>query len=357
MEKDPRFTGELIEDGELRSAFLPVLYSPDSHAANLLELANGDLLCVWFNGPGEGDPGTNIVLSRLPAGKERWTPPALIASDPNRSEQNPVLFVPPGSSTVWLLHTSNEPHDQKSAHVLARTSSDDGHTWSEPWVLFGGPGFFLRNPPVFLPDGSWLLPAYYCRKEGESSVVARSLDQGRTWQEHVVPGSLGRVQMTVVQRDDGSLFGLLRSRAADRIYASVSTDLGHTWSEPVPTELPNNNSAIQMVRLASGALVLAFNDASLERDQFRWVPAKNGLRKKAVRTPLTLAMSTDGGSTWPYRRNVQMADLEYRDNEMGYSYPSIIQTRDGALHVAYSYLRKTIRHVIVDEAWVKAGNR
>ncbi|MEQ7127767.1 sialidase family protein [Actinopolymorpha sp. B11F2] len=356
---DSRFTGVVKRnesEPDMTSAFLPVAHESDSHAANLTELANGDLLCVWFNGPGEGDPDTNIVLSRLASGTRRWSEPAMIACDPHRSEQNPVIFSTP-DGTVWLLHTSNEPHDQKTAHVLARTSTDAGHTWSEPWVLFGGPGFFLRNPPVFADDGSWVLPAYHCRPEGEHSVVVRSTDGGTTWREHSVPTSLHRVQLSAVQRDDGSLFGLLRSRAADRIYATESRDLGRSWSVPVRTELPNNNSAIQLVRLASGALALVYNDATLERDQFRWVGDADRPRKKAVRTPLTLAISDDGGLTWPYQRNVQNADLEYRGNEMGYSYPSIIQTRDGRLHLAYSYLRKTIRHVSVDEAWVKAGER
>ncbi|MGH3489050.1 MAG: sialidase family protein [Actinopolymorphaceae bacterium] len=356
---DERFSG-VVEpheaDPDLTSAFLPVVHEGDSHAANLAELPNGDLLCAWFNGPGEGDPGTNIVLSRLSSGGDRWSPPMLIAADPDRSEQNPVVFSAP-DGTVWLLHTSNEPHDQKTAHVLARTSTDLGHTWSEPWVLFAGPGFFLRNPPVFADDGSWVLPAYHCRAEGEHSVVVRSTDAGATWQEHAVPDSLGRVQLTAVQRVDKALTGLLRSRAADRIYATESPDLGRTWSTPVRTDLPNNNSAIQLARLASGALALVYNDATLERDQFRWVGSAEHPRKKAVRTPLTLALSEDGGRTWPHHRNVQNADLEYRGNEMGYSYPSIMQSRDGRLHLAYSYLRKAIRHIRVDEAWVKEGGR
>ncbi len=190
---------------------------------------NGDLLCAWFNGPGEGEPGTNIVLSRLPAGTDRWTEPDLIAADPERSEQNPVLFTAP-DGVVWLLHTSNEPHDQKSAHVLARTSDDHGRSWSEPRVLFAGPGFFLRNPPLFQPDGSWLLPSYLCVAEGERSLVVITRDGGETWTEHDLPESLGRVQPSVVPRSDGSLLAIFRSRAADRIYAATSADLGLTWS-------------------------------------------------------------------------------------------------------------------------------
>ncbi|WP_326794168.1 exo-alpha-sialidase [Streptomyces sp. NBC_01808] len=354
---DPRFDGVVRRsptDPALGEALLPVLHPGDSHAANLLELDDGDLLCTWFNGPQEGDPGTGVVVSRLAAGDTRWSEPEVLAADPERSEQNPVL-ARDAAGTVWLFHPSNTPHDQKTARLVIRTSADRGRTWSPPRTLMEGPGIFVRNPPLVLTDGSWLLPAYWCRPEGEHSVAMISEDGGTTWRGHDLPDSDHLVQMTAVQRDDGSLFAMFRSRAADRIHSSESFDLGRTWRPLTKTELPNNNSAVQLVRLASGALALVYNDASLERDQFRWVGEGAGRRKKAVRTPLTVALSDDGGLTWPYRRDVQTADEEYRDNELGYSYPSILQTRDGRLHLAYSFLRKTIKYVRLDEAWIRAA--
>ncbi|WP_020576558.1 sialidase family protein [Actinopolymorpha alba] len=374
--KDERFNGIVTaseEDPGVRTALLPVLYEPDSHAANLVELDNGDLLCVWFNGPGEGEPGTNVVLSRLRQGTDRWTEPVLLASDPDRSEQNPVLAKGP-DGRLWFLHTSNTPNNQKTARVVVRFSDDNGETWTQPEILFKEPGIFLRNPPLLLDDGSWLLPCYYCRPTGERSVVKISEDQGRSWQEYAVPDAEYKVQMSVAarcsfrppraspvgptpDRGDGTLLAVFRSRRADRIYASESADLGRTWTPPVRTGLPNNNSAVQLTALRSGRLALIYNDASLERDQFRWVGSAESPRKKAVRTPLTLALSEDGGRTWPYHRNVQMADLEYRENEMGYSYPCVIQTADGRLQIAFSYLRKTIKHVSLTEDWIVEGTR
>lgn len=164
--------------------------------------------------------------------------------------------------------------------------------------------------------------------------------------------------MSIVELSPGELVGYFRSRAADRIYTSVSKDNGRTWTSPERTALPNNNSAVQVLRLADGRLVLVFNDSSAERDQFRWVDdGKGGVRRKTLRTPLTLALSEDDGATWPYWRNLQVQDEEYRENEFGYSYPTLLQTRDGRLHVAYSYLRKTIKHVILAPEWIQAGDR
>ncbi|XEC96107.1 exo-alpha-sialidase [Paenibacillus tarimensis] len=341
-------------DSRLWEGYLPVFHPNDNHAANLLELDNGDLLCVWFSGSGEGNPDTNVVMSRLPAGCGQWTKPQQLSDDPERSEQNPVLFQAP-NGTLWLFHTSNEPHNQKTSRVVYRLSEDRGHTWSGERVLEGNnPGLFLRHPPIVLRNGDWVLPAYYCRLNGHYSVVLISEDQGMTWEEYEVAGSVHRVQMNVAELSDGTLYAMFRSRQAERIYTSHSYDNGRSWTVPVKSELPNNNSSTQLVRLGNGHLALIFNNSSMERDQFRWVTRKGEFRKKPLRTPLTLAISEDEGNAWPYYRNVQMADLEYKDSEIGYSYPSIISTRDGKIHIAFSYLRKGIKYICLEEEnWVR----
>lgn len=359
MRLNERYDGILRpskQDPQVTEALLPILYEPDSHAANLLALDNGDLLCAWFSGSGEGNPDTNVLVSRLPAGGDRWTEPVQAAADPERSEQNPVLFQAPNGK-VWLLHTSNEPHNQHTSRVVVRVSEDRGHTWGEPFVLHDGPGLFLRQPIVAMSNGEWLLPCYYCKTGGHYSVVLLSADQGKTWTEHEVPGSLHRVQMSVAERGDGTLFAVFRSRHADRIYSSVSADFGRTWTEPVKTALPNNNSSIQLAKLANGHLALIYNDATLERDQYRWIERNGEFRKKTLRTPLTVAVSEDGGATWPHVKNVQVADLEHKEKQTGYSYPSIIGTADGTIHAAYSYLRKAIKYVRFTEEWIKRDGR
>lgn len=161
-----RFNGAVLEggaDSTIQEAYLPVFHTNDNHAANLLELDNGDLLCVWFSGSGEGNPDTNIVMSRLAAGSKQWLAPVKLSEDLERSEQNPVLFQAPNGK-LWLFHTSNEPHNQKTSRIVYRISEDRGETWSAAEVLSDGLGIFLRHPPLALKNGDWLLPAYYCRR-------------------------------------------------------------------------------------------------------------------------------------------------------------------------------------------------
>ncbi|SFM28575.1 Predicted neuraminidase (sialidase) [Paenibacillus sp. 1_12] len=351
-----RFNGKIETTAPGRKdAYLPNLYET-SHAANLLELDNGDLLCVWFSGSGEGNPDTNIVMSRLPLGGSEWSIPIELSHDPERSEQNPVLFQAPNGQ-VWLMHTSNEPHNQQTSRAVRRISEDRGITWGEPEIWFDEKGIFFRHPIVITSAGIWVLPVYYCKDNGEHSAVKLSDDEGLTWTDHAVPASDKGVQMNVVELSDGSLLAMFRSRLADRIYTSVSTDQGRTWMEPQPSELPNNNSSTQFVKLENGHLALIYNDASLERGQYRMVNKNGQVNRKALRTPLTLSISEDEGKTWPYTVNIQEADDEYKENEIGYSYPSIIQTRDGKLHVTYTYLRKGLRYVRVDEDWVRENSK
>ncbi|AOY96358.1 glycosyl hydrolase [Cupriavidus sp. USMAA2-4] len=371
-------------DAGRREAFLPTP-CVQNHAANLLALPGGDLLCAWFGGTQEGIPDVSIYLSRLPAGGRHWTPPLKLSEDPARSEQNPVLFAAP-DGRLWLLYTAQLSGHQNTAIVRRRISDDGGRSWGPIETLFDRPGTFVRQPIAVLPDGAWACPVFLCRTQpGERwvgnddvSAVMVSEDQGLTWHEHVVPDSVGCVHMNVQPLADGSLLALYRSRWADAIYASRSRD-GRHWSAPEPTGLPNNNSSIQFVALRNGHLALVFNESdashSSERraslyDDIEDSEDSGELREQqasargtafwgAPRAPLSLAISEDGGRTWRRRRNLEIGDgycmtnnsADQRNRE--YSYPSIVEGPDGTLHIAFTYFRQRIKYVAVAESWVR----
>ena len=77
------------------------------------------------------------------------------------------------------------------------------------------------------------------------------------------------------------------------------------------------------------------------------------------RAPMTLAISEDRGRTWPRKRNLEVGDGYCMSNNSQlrlnreYSYPSIKQTPDGLLHIAYTHFRQCIKYVRVSEDWVK----
>ena len=373
-------------------------YLPSScvqnHAANIMPLPNGDLGCVWFGGTQEGIPDISVWFSRLPARGNRWTDPEKLSNDPTRSEQNPILFPAPDGK-LWLLWTAQLSGNQDTAIVRRRISDDNGQTWGPIETLFdviGTSGVFVRQPPVVLDNGDIVLPIFYCHgRPGEkwvgsydTSAVRITSDGGRSWQEYAVPDSTGCVHMNVEKLADGSLLALFRSRWADNIYASRSQDNARTWSAPTPTALPNNNSSIQFTPLANGHLALVFNDinadgvterrASLYDDieddaggpALKEPAAAAGERSAfwgVPRAPMTLAVSEDGGRTWPYKRNLEVGDGYCMTNNSReqlnreFSYPSIKQGPDGALHIAFTYFRQAIKYVRVAEDWVKAETR
>lgn len=373
------------QDPKQREAFL-TSPSPQNHAANLMSLADGSLACVWFGGTQEGMADISIHISRLAPGASQWSESVKLVDDPTRSEQNPILFVAP-DQTVWLFYTSQKSGNQDTAVVRRRLSHDHGQTWSDPEIMIGEAGTFVRQPIQPTPQGDLLLGTFLCRTEpgvkwvgdDDISVVRKSSDGGKTWQAIEVPDSLGCVHMNIVDAGPGDMkqgeyLALFRSRWADFIHASRSTDGGTTWSPPQPTELPNNNSSIQAIRLRDGRLALIYNHSSAanatdrrlslydeiedEEDSAAPPVAKQPRSRSAFwgapRAPVMLALSSDGGRTWPDRREIETGDgycmtnnsIDRKNREL--SYPSIHQSPDGKLHIAFTFHRQAIKYVCLE---------
>jgi predicted neuraminidase len=395
---------DLVTDGVLRArdddhegleeALLPAP-TVQSHAANLTVLGDGSLGCVWFGGTQEGVSDIDVWFSRLEQGAAAWTEPVRLSDDPTRSEQNPLLFPAP-DGRLWLLHTAQHAGDQDTSFVRVRTSRDHGRTWSEPRTLLetARGGVFVRQPPVVLPSGAWVLPTFTCVRvpgekwvgDSDTSSVWVSTDEGGTWVEREVPGSTGCVHMSIVPLSDGRYAAYYRSRWADHVYRSVSDD-GLAWSEPQPTELPNNNSSIQAAPLSGQRIALVLNESSRLDAVARRVSlydeiddhgisespaaepqtatpeelsAVRGAFWGAPRAPLTLAVSDDDGQTWPVRWVLEDGDGYCLSNNSRdgvnreLSYPSVCQDETGTVHVAYTYHRRAIRHVRIPAAALDA---
>jgi predicted neuraminidase len=356
------------------------------HAANLAFLPGGDLACVWFGGTQEGVSDISVHLSRLDAGTQRWLDPVQLSSDPERSEQNPILFTAPDGA-VWLLYTAQIAGNQDTSEVRRRVSRDGGATWGQPTALFGDDapvGVFVRQSPVVLESGRILLPVFNCRSvpgekwvgNDDTASVWYSDDGGETWTEVAVPESSGCVHMNIVPRDDGALWACFRSRWADHVYESRSTDGGMTWEPCRPTELPNNNSSIQARALDDGRIAMVMNHASRDDATSRRVSlydeiddgglaADGGPRIAepsldadgpsafwgAPRAPMTLMVSSADGRTWPTAYDIENGDGYCLSNNSRdglnreLSYPSVLPDPAGGLHIAYTWHRKSIKHV------------
>ena len=298
---------------------------PQCHASTVLRRPDGHFLVAWFGGTKEKDDDVGIWLSQ---GKpQQWSPPREVAKIRQDPHWNPVLFQAP-DHTVYLYFKVGKQIDHWETWVM--TSTDGGQSWSEASELVagdrGGRGP-VRNKPIVLSDGTWLAGASHEAQGVWNAFVDRSTDQGEHWTKssylEVDRSTLtgeGVIQPTVWESAPGRVHMLLRS-SAGAVYRSDSDDYGRSWSPIYRTELPNPNSGIDLTRLPNGTLALAYN-----RDDQNW----------GARAPLSIALSTDNGATWP-----RVLDIEQGGKEDEFSYPAIISFGD-TIALTYTWQRKKI---------------
>lgn len=307
-----------------------------AHASTIVETAGG-LVAAWFGGTGEGNPDVCIWLSRHDG--TRWSVPVEVANglqpDGTRLPTwNPVLVRPSRGPLVLFYKVGPSPSTWWGE---ARTSTDGGRTWSAAVRLPDGILGPIRAKPVELADGS-LLAGSSTEQDGWVVHMERLRVPGGDWGGALArpsawersgalndPTRYGAIQPTILVHSPTRLQILCRSRQ-QMITQAWSADGGETWSRMAATSLPNPNAGIDAVRLADGRFLLAYN------------PTTEG------RNRLALAISQDG-LTWHGAVMLEDAPGEY-------SYPAMIQTRDGAVHVTYTWQRRRIRHVILDPALI-----
>ena len=300
------------------------------HASTIAE-TNQDLIAAWFGGTKERNPDVGIWISHRK--KERWTEPVEVANGiVNDSTRfacwNPVLYQVPGGDLLLFFKVGPSPSQWKGMLI---SSSDGGTTWSVPRALPEGYIGPVKNKPVLLENGNLLSGS---STEGSGWIIHFEItpDFGKTWKK-VGPVNnrniYEAIQPAILVHKIGSLQALCRSRNR-AIVESWSTDNGLTWSALQETSLPNNNSGIDAVTLADGRHLLVYNHLK---------PPEG--KSKGARTPLNAAVSEDG-KTW-------YATLVLEDSPVSrYSYPSVIQSSDGLVHVVYTWRRERIKHVVID---------
>ncbi len=372
----------LIGQTKIDSALIFPVQDKHVHSSSIVELPNGDFLVCWFKGSGERWANDVVIEgARLRKGEKNWSKPFLMADTPNQPDCNPVLFLNNNGKLflVWIVVQANQ-WENSVLKVKTATSYDKPGApeweWQDiillkpgdefakrveeqfkkngredlTWAGYALPyeellteaakdpkkretGWMTRTHPTFLQNGKILLPLY---SDGFNfGLVAVSEDQGETWKCSLPIVGRGLNQPSLVAKKDGSLVAYMRQDGdvPSKIMISHSSDQGYSWSFAERTELPNPGASVEVIMLKSGNWLLVYNDV----DDGRY--------------SLAVALSDDEGDSWKWKRNIEL------QQGASYSYPSVIQAKDGKIHLTYSCQisekKETIKHVGFDENWVK----
>lgn len=302
---------------------------PQCHASTIAESKSG-MVAAWFGGTQEKHPDVGIWVSRLQRGQ--WTSPVEVANGVQYLKAdgsahrhpcwNPVLFQPRQGPLMLFYKVGPDP---RTWWGMLTTSADGGKTWSEPRRLpehIDGP---VKNKPVQLANGDILCPSS-TEHDGWRVHFERTSDLGRTWNrtDAVNDGKeFSAIQPSLLFLGGDKLMALGRTRQG-RIFQIASDDLGKTWGAMSATTLPNPNSGTDAVTLKDGRHLLVYNHVAKGR------------------SPLNVAVSTDG-QNW-------QAALVLEDEPGEYSYPAVMQAKDGRVHITYTWKRQRVKHVVLDPA-------
>ena len=308
---------------------------PQVHASTISETPGG-LVAAWFGGTQEGNRDVCIWVTRSDSGG--WTPSVEVANGVQTDgvrypTWNPVLFQPQNGPLMLFYKVGPSPERWWGE---LRTSPDGGRTWTVGTRLpegFLGP---IKNKPVQIPNGDILCPTSSETHEKPSKWSVhfeRSSDLGATWRRvgPVNDGvSIQAIQPSILFLGGDKLLAIGRSRQ-DRVFEVRSEDGGMTWGELSLGALPNNNSGTDAVTLRDGRHLIVYNHVV-------GTPGKWG----GKRTPLNVAVSVDA-KDW-------QAALVLESDPGEFSYPAVIQTGDGLVHITYTWKRQKVKHVVLDPA-------
>lgn len=308
---------------------------PSCHASTIVETNEGKLLAAWFGGTNEKDPDVGIWISHWSDGQ--WSAPREVANGVQYRQAdgtlvrhptwNPVLFQPTQGPLMLFYKAGPSP---QTWWGMLTTSQDGGQTWEQPRRLPEGIFGPIKNKPLQLANGDILCPTSNETDEKPSRWAVyfeRTSDLGQSWErtELLHDGiEIAAIQPSLLSLGGDKLAAIGRTRQG-RVFRIDSDNGGRSWGKIGLINLPNPNSGTDAVSLQDGRHLLVYNHTPRGR------------------SPLNVALSRDG-------QHWQAALILENTSGAEFSYPAVIQTSDGLVHITYTWKRQRIKHIVVDPA-------
>ena len=371
-----------------QSTFVSSVPGKAVHAPSVVELRDGGLRAVWFSGSREGAGDVTIQTAVLGKGSQQWGPEASLfdRSQLQRGLQryvkkigNPVIArVPDGSLHLWMVNVSLGGW-AGSAITWAR-SADEGATWSMPQRLVTSPflniSTLVKAAPVAMTQGQISLPVYHEFITKFAEVLHLDAN-GRVVDKVRIAGSQTSLQPVLLATSAQTAQAFMRATQGGRVMSSTTQDAGQTWSIAEPVGTPNPNSALAGVLLQDGSRWLALNPTNTGREKLALIKLDDPAGKEIVIEPtrqnksLTSPLSRNDyaavlgaelkskGATEPqiaaYVASAQRQLCGDTSCAQEFSYPFLLQSRDGNLHLVYTWHRTRIKHIQLDRSDVQSS--
>lgn len=355
---------------------------PRHGGADMIGLRDGSLLMIRMiiyssslrNQAGDDAP-SDLVRQSSRDGGRTWTRPELVIErgPANTAAYSPHLVRLRDGSILFcyeMYHhfVQNEP---MSISGLSCTSRDECRSFSAPRPIWskspahGG----SQNDMILMSTGRIVLPV--CRMtsgtalqdDGKGLAPANtweagcfySDDSGATWKEcekYVCLPMRGAMEPKIEELKDGRLLMVMRTQLGS-VFKSVSADGGQSWSNAQTTGLKSPESCPGLRRIPqTGDLLIVWNNS----------PYDPKFDHYGVRSPFTVAVSSDEGRTWGRFKNIEA------DPAWEYTNPSILVTKDAKVMISYEASkyetlvppgrlgrsRMHLRLAIVDVDWLYA---
>lgn len=314
------------------------------HSATAVETRAGQVRAFWYGGSREGASDVAIYSALFDPAVGHWSDEEVVTTReatedevdrPVRKLGNPMVMAD-GEGRLLLFYVSVSVGGWSGSAVNLKVSEDDGRSWSRAKRLVTSPfvniSTLVRAPGVVYDDGSVGVPAYH-ELIGKYGELVRVGERGEVLSKSRIGWGRSVLQPVLLPETEEEALVLLRQSGAEtaRIYRAETRDGGRSFTAPEPTSLPNPDAGIAALPLAGGGLLVAFNESEHDRSR------------------LELARTDDRGTSFQVVYEVD--DPTPPGAPQRLSYPTLLRTRDGELHLLYTWDRSEIRHVRFRGNW------